>query len=1000
MLELAGRLGANERPTNETLSEYFCKGLRRNLRTAVASNDIAAGVGGFNDFVTAARRAEKRLGTSKSSKKKKSSRQDSDSETDAESDTDSDTDSDSDGESSDSDMDSDSDDSESEDRRKKKKKKSKKDKKKQKDKDKQDRKRKGKGKEVTPELNKQVAATLRSMGITAPQQKEKPFCQICQKTGHTDNYCWYNPTNRANPGPSIPRGNAPATNLIAPDRNREGGGPARRFQQRNSWGPPPPQGACNMNNVPCTYCGELNHRQGPNCPLWCKHRNERGIPIVRFNENQRQTGPPVNQQNRPAQANVVIVEEQEALPTVTDQIQNDKDLRVLHVECDCLECQKEDNILEEPAAVLAVTRSGKQNQKDQKIKEGMFKDPTVWEDQRKVRMGFLKEIQKQQSQEKPEQITEAVFVPVSGNVGDLQQKQRKSVETKGSLLLTKTMISLDQILSLVPEFKKQILFNLAQDDGVIIQSAVCNVEPEDVDYKVPRIKVLYEQEEITGTLVDGGSGVNILPEFVYKKMQLSDLEAAPFQLKMADQRRIQPLGILRNQKITISSLSFFVNFVVIKMNEGDSPYPLLLGRPWLKTARVKQDWGAELITIRQGKKKVKIQMVPTEVLPRNARALYAQGINMVEELADDEEDEFLKVNSSVIPVFEINVANIVEQYKSKRKQNTTAEQQDQQNTSAEQEQEEQLKTEEEEKFHIQQIIKAEQSFEEHLSKLSRVKEDDLQELNLGSEGEPQTVKISVHVEGQFKQELIDLLQEFKDIFAWKYTDMKGVDPQFCMHKINLKKDAVPVVSQRYRMNPNYAKAVKEELDKLLKVGFIYPLKQVTWLSPIVIVPKKNGKLRICVDYRKLNAATETDPFPLPFQDTLLDAVAGHQMYSFLDGFSGYNQILMAPEDRDKTAFVTEWGVFASNVMTFGLKNAPPTFQKWVQEVFAPFLTTFMRVFLDDFSVFGNKSEHLGHLRLCFERCRLSRLSLNPAKCAFAVEGEYYWDTLSQRRVCR
>ena len=87
-------------------------------------------------------------------------------------------------------------------------------------------------------------------------------------------------------GPSAIRGNAPATNLVAPDRNREGVGPSRRFQQRNSWAPPPPQGACNMNNAPCTYCGELNHRQGPNSPLWCKHRNERGIPIVRFNKNQ------------------------------------------------------------------------------------------------------------------------------------------------------------------------------------------------------------------------------------------------------------------------------------------------------------------------------------------------------------------------------------------------------------------------------------------------------------------------------------------------------------------------------------------------------------------------------------------------------------------------------------------------------------------------------------------------------------------------------------------
>ena len=109
------------------------------------------------------------------------------------------------------------------------------------------------------------------------------------------------------------------------------------------------------------------------------------------------------------------------------------------------------------------------------------------------------------------------------------------------------------------------------------------------------------------------------------------------------------------------------------------------------------------------------------------------------------------------------------------------------------------------------------------------------------------------------------------------------------------------------------------------------------------------------------------------------------MYIFLDGFSGYNQILMSPKDRDKTTFVTEWGVYASNVMTFGLKNAPPTFQKWVQEVFAPFLTTFMRVFLDDFSVFGKMSEHLFHLRLCFQKCRMSRLSLYPTRCSFAVK---------------
>ena len=116
------------------------------------------------------------------------------------------------------------------------------------------------------------------------------------------------------------------------------------------------------------------------------------------------------------------------------------------------------------------------------------------------------------------------------------------------------------------------------------------------------------------------------------------------------------------------------------------------------------------------------------------------------------------------------------------------------------------------------------------------------------------------------------------------------------------------------MNPNYAAKVKEEIDKLLRVGFIRPVKQATWLSPIVVVPKKNGKIRVCVDYRKLNAATVTDAFPLPFTDGVLDAVAGHEVYSFLDGFSGYNRIRMNPADQEKTAFVTEWGVFVAVMM--------------------------------------------------------------------------------------
>jgi hypothetical protein len=105
----------------------------------------------------------------------------------------------------------------------------------------------------------------------------------------------------------------------------------------------------------------------------------------------------------------------------------------------------------------------------------------------------------------------------------------------------------------------------------------------------------------------------------------------------------------------------------------------------------------------------------------------------------------------------------------------------------------------------------------------------------------------------------------------------------------------------------------------------------------VIILKKNGKLQICVDYHKLNAQTKKDPFPLPFLDLVLDSIVGHKMYSFMDGYSGYNQIKMAKENKDKTTFISEWGVYAYNVIPFGLCNALVTLHKVVTKTFKPCL---------------------------------------------------------------
>ena len=165
------------------------------------------------------------------------------------------------------------------------------------------------------------------------------------------------------------------------------------------------------------------------------------------------------------------------------------------------------------------------------------------------------------------------------------------------------------------------------------------------------------------------------------------------------------------------------------------------------------------------------------------------------------------------------------------------------------------------------------------------------------------------------------------------------------------------------MNPNYAKKVKEEIDNLLKAGFIAEVESSDWLFPIVVVPKKNGKLRVCVDYRKLNAQTVKDPFPLPFTDMMLDEVAGHQMYSFMDGYSGYNQLALAHEDRAKTRFITEWGAFMYLVMPFGLCNAPATFQRCMMVIFADFLHKFLAIFVDDFTAYSQQQEHLAYLKI-------------------------------------
>jgi hypothetical protein len=148
---------------------------------------------------------------------------------------------------------------------------------------------------------------------------------------------------------------------------------------------------------------------------------------------------------------------------------------------------------------------------------------------------------------------------------------------------------------------------------------------------------------------------------------------------------------------------------------------------------------------------------------------------------------------------------------------------------------------------------------------------------------------------------------------------------------------------------------------------------------MVLALKKNDKLKVCVNYKALNKVTKKDRYHLPFCEEILEEVAGHEMYTFGDGYMGYHQVKIAPEDQLKTTFTTPWGTFCYTIMPFGLCNAPRTFQRLMNKVFDPFLGLFLQVFIDDFGVYSDRASHLAKLELIFQRLDNSGVTLNPKK---------------------
>ena len=247
------------------------------------------------------------------------------------------------------------------------------------------------------------------------------------------------------------------------------------------------------------------------------------------------------------------------------------------------------------------------------------------------------------------------------------------------------------------------------------------------------------------------------------------------------------------------------------------------------------------------------------------------------------------------------------------------------------------------------------------------------------------LKVGSQLNKQTQQELVEFLRANLDVFAWTHSDLCGISPSIASHSLNIDPRHVPVKKKRRGMDPERSAALKEEVDKLQSNGFIRDALYPEWVSNPVLVRKPNGKWRTCVDYSDLNKACPKDSFPLPRIDQLVDSTAGHELLSFMDAYSGYNQIPMHLPDQEHTSFVTDLGLYCYKVMPFGLKNAGATYQRLVNRMFADQIGKTMEVYVDDMLVKSRFStDHVRDLGSMFSILREYGMKLNPLKCHFGV----------------
>nr|GFA31541.1 reverse transcriptase domain-containing protein [Tanacetum cinerariifolium] len=429
-------------------------------------------------------------------------------------------------------------------------------------------------------------------------------------------------------------------------------------------------------------------------------------------------------------------------------------------------------------------------------------------------------------------------------------------------------------------------------------------------------------------LADLSASINLIPLFVWEALSLSKLTPTCMTLELMDRSVSKPIGIAKDVLFKVGMFHFPADFVVIDF-EPDPRVPLILGRCFLKTGRALIDVHKEDDTN----------------LPKINLFYY-----------DLEGDMLLLeaiLNSEPLPPLPNH-----EQYLPSFKKELKVCEAKTVKSSVDEPPEVELK---DLPPHL------EYAFLEGDNKLP--------------------VIIAKELGDEKKSALIKVLKSYKRAIAWKLSDIQGINPEFCTHKIIMEEDYKPAVQHQRRVNPKIHDVIKKEVEKLLDAGLIYPISDSPWVSSVHCVPKKGGFTVV------ENEKNELIP-------TRLVTDGGNEYYCFLNGFSGYFQIPIDPHDQEKTTFTCPYGTFAYRRMPFGLCNAPGKFQRCMLAIFHDMVEKTMEVFMDDFSIFGNSFENcLSHLDKMLQRCEDTNLSLNWEKSHFMVkEGIVFGYKIFKNRI--